>query len=57
MALAGYAALANNIKEDGIAALCNLGITTAMNHIGFQLFVAGLWSSIQDELMKNMPDS
>jgi hypothetical protein len=28
-----------------------------MNHIGLQLFVAGLRSSIRDELMKNMPDS
>ena len=55
--LAGYAALAADVKTNGIAALINTGITTAMNHIGLQLFVAGLRSSIRDELMKNMPDS
>ena len=57
VALAGYAGLAANVRNDGIAALINSGITTAMNHIGLQLFVAGLRSSIRDELMKNMPDS
>jgi len=57
VALAGYAGLAANVRNNGIAALINSGITTAMNHIGLQLFVAGLRSSIRDELMKNMPDS
>ena len=57
VALAGYAALAANVRADGIATLINIGITTAMNHIGLQLFVAGLRSSIRDELMKNMPAS
>ena len=57
VALAGYAALAANVRADGIANLINTGITTAMNHIGLQLFVAGLRSSIRDELMKNMPVS
>ena len=57
VALAGYAALAADVRAGGIAALINIGITTAMNHIGLQLFVAGLRSSIRDELMKNMPAS
>ena len=57
VALAGYAGLAADVRNNGIAALINSGITTAMNHIGLQLFVAGLRSSIRDELMKNMPDS
>ena len=57
VALAGYAGIVEDMRNDGIAALINLGMTTAMNHIGLQLFVAGLRSSIQDELMNNMPES
>jgi hypothetical protein len=33
----------------------DLGITTALNHVAIQLFVAGLKPSIRDEMMKNMP--
>jgi hypothetical protein len=33
----------------------DLGITTALNHVVIQLFVAVLKPAICDEMMKNMP--
>lgn len=55
IALAGYNAIPEADRRAGVQRLLDTGITTAMNHIGLQLFVAGLRSSIRDELMKNMP--
>lgn len=57
IALAGYNAIPAADRRAGVQHLLDTGITTAMNHIGLQLFVAGLRSSIRDELMKNMPAS
>jgi hypothetical protein len=36
-------------------AIFDLGIKTNMKHLGIQLFVAGIISQIQDELIKDMP--
>ena len=33
----------------------DLGITTALNHVAIQLFVAGLKPAIRDNMMKAMP--
>ena len=47
--LGRFAGHANDVEQDAILALFNLGITKAMNHISLQLFVAGLQSSIREK--------
>jgi hypothetical protein len=53
-ALAGFNELPVAIRGT-IHTTFDLRITTALNHVAIQLFVAGLKPSIQDEMMKNMP--
>ena len=55
IALQGFNALAANLRNEPPQALFNLGMKTAMNHVGIQLFVAGLRPQIRDDLMKDMP--
>ena len=55
MALAGFNALHANVRIGPPQAIFDLGMKTAMNHVGIQLFVAGLKPQIRDELMKDMP--
>ena len=57
VALAGFAALPEAARQNTAQGLVNMGITIAINHMGLQLFVAGLRPTIRDEMMKNMPDS
>ncbi len=53
-ALAGFEALADPVKQI-VPTIFDLGVTTALNHVAIQLFVAGLKPAIRDEMMKNMP--
>jgi hypothetical protein len=50
--LAGFGALAEPIRHI-IPTIFDLGITTALNHVAIQLFVAGLKPSIKDEKHAN----
>jgi hypothetical protein len=51
--LAGYAALPVVVRGF-ILTMFDLGITTALNHVAIQLFVAVLKPTIGDEMMKVM---
>jgi hypothetical protein len=53
VAVEGYAALHADICGV-ITKLFDLGITTALNHVAIQLFVAG-FKPARDEMMKAMP--
>lgn len=54
-ALAGFAALAADIKTGGLTFNVNVGLQTALDHVGLQIFIAGLRPNIRDELMKTPP--
>ena len=56
VALAGFAALPAATRADGQTKV-NLGITIAINHIGMQLFVAGLKQLYRDKMLEDMPDT
>ena len=56
LAVPQFVALADNVKDAHLATMVNLGVTIAVNHIGIQMFVAGLKSSIRDKMMENMPN-
>ena len=55
LAVNQFVALANDVKDGHLETMVNLGVTIAVNHIGIQMFVAGLRSSIRDKMMENMP--
>ena len=55
VALAGFAALDVAIRVGPPQAIFTLGMKTAMNHVGIQIFVAGLKPHLRDEIMKDMP--
>ena len=57
VALAGFNALAAGIRNDTIPDTIDKGITIAMNHVGMQLFVAGMKPIYRDKMMENMPNS
>ena len=52
--LAGFPALHDDIRNI-VPTTFDLGITTALNHVAIQLFVAGLKPAIRDDMMKAMP--
>ena len=55
LAVNQFVALADNVKDTQLVTMVNLGVTAAMNHIGIQLFVAGLKHQIRDKMMEQMP--
>lgn len=57
IALAGFAAVAADIKTAGANRLIATGAKAAFNFIGLHLFIAGLKPTLRAELMKTPPDS
>ena len=55
VALAGFNALPNNIKNGTVANLIRHGATHAFNHMGLHLFLTNLKPTLRDELLKNPP--
>ena len=54
-ALAGFNALAVNVKEETARRYMVDGATIMLNHVALQIFVAGLRQAIREEMMKAMP--
>jgi hypothetical protein len=55
LALAGFNALAADVKQAPLNAAATNAISNTMTHMGVQLFISNLKPSLRDELMKNPP--
>ena len=56
-ALQGYDALAQNVRDTTVTGFIDYGLKAMADHVGIQLFVAGLRPKLRDELMKQMPNT
>ena len=55
IALNGFNGLAAPIRNETAQNIGNVGITIALNHVGMQMFVAGLKSNFRDKMLEAMP--